>query len=52
MSSRLIQGWKRIRWVLGRWSHQMNFRRSSSRKVEMEIPFGGVTRKARVKDPG
>jgi hypothetical protein len=41
-----------IRWVLGRWSRQMSFKESSSRKVERERPLGGVARKARVKDLG
>jgi hypothetical protein len=27
--------------VLGRWSHQMSFKMSSSRKVEWECPPGG-----------
>jgi hypothetical protein len=38
--------------VLGRWSHQMRFKMSSSRKVEIEHPLGGVTRKAKGKDLG
>jgi hypothetical protein len=41
MRSRLIKGWKRgnkERWVLGRWSRQMNLKKSSSR-VEGELPF-------------
>jgi hypothetical protein len=33
--------------VLGRWSRQMSFKRSSSRKVERERPLGGVARKAK-----
>jgi hypothetical protein len=36
---------KRKKWVLGRWSHQMSFKKISSRKVERERPLGGVTRK-------
>jgi hypothetical protein len=51
MSSRLIKGWKGIRWVLGRWSHQMSFKKSSS-KVERECPLGGVARQAREKALG
>jgi hypothetical protein len=54
MRSRLIKGWKGIireRWVLGRWSRQMSFRKSLSR-VEGEHPSGGVTRKARGKALG
>jgi hypothetical protein len=46
MSSMLIKGWKGIRWVLGRWSRQMSFKKSSSR-VERERPLSGVARKAR-----
>jgi hypothetical protein len=37
--------------VLGRWSHQMRFNKSSS-KVERENPLGGVTRQARYKGLG
>jgi hypothetical protein len=43
---------KRERWVLGRWSHQMSFKMSSSRKVERERPLGGVARKAKGKALG
>jgi hypothetical protein len=38
--------------VLGRWSRQMSFKMSSSRKVERERPLGGVTRKAKGKALG
>jgi hypothetical protein len=41
MRSRLIKGWKgeiRERWVLGRWSHQMNQEES---RVEGEHPSSG-----------
>jgi hypothetical protein len=34
------------RWILGRWSRQMSFKKSSS-KVEGERPSSGVARKAR-----
>jgi len=36
------------RWVLGRWSHQMNSKKSSSR-VEGECLSSGVTRKSKGK---
>jgi hypothetical protein len=39
------------RQILGRWSHQMSFKKSSSR-VEGEHPSSGVTRKARGKGFG
>jgi hypothetical protein len=35
--------------VLGRWSRQMSFKKSSSRKVERERPLGGVARQAKGK---
>jgi hypothetical protein len=28
---KVIKGWKGIRWVLGRWSHHMTFKKSSSK---------------------
>jgi hypothetical protein len=33
--------------VFGGWSHQMRFKRISSRKVEREHPLGGGTRKVK-----
>jgi hypothetical protein len=49
MSSRLTKGWKRIRakWVLRMWSHQINFKETSSRKSERGRPLGGVGKKAK-----
>jgi hypothetical protein len=41
----------RERLVLGRWSHQMNFKRNSSR-VEGECPSSGVARQVRGKGFG
>jgi hypothetical protein len=43
---------KKQRWVRGKWSRQMSFKKSSLRKVEREHPLGGVARKAREKDLG
>jgi hypothetical protein len=52
----LIKGWKggkrEKERVLGRWSRQMSFKMSSSRKVERERPLGGVARKAKGKALG
>jgi hypothetical protein len=47
----LIKGWKGIRekWVFGRWTRQMSFKKSSSRQVERERPSGGVARQAKGK---
>jgi len=39
------------RWIMGWWSRQMSFKKSSSR-VEGELPSSGVTRKARDKGFG
>jgi hypothetical protein len=47
-SSRDERG-KREKWVCGRWSRQMNFKVSSSRKREKERPLGGVARQAKGK---
>jgi hypothetical protein len=48
----LIKGWKGgKRWVLGRWSRQMSFKMSSSRRVERECPLG-VAKKAKGKALG
>jgi hypothetical protein len=43
---------KREKWVCGRWSRQMNFKVSSSRKSKRERPLGGVTRQAKGKALG
>jgi hypothetical protein len=54
MISRLIKGWKggnKERWVLGRWSRQMSFKRSSSR-VEKRTFFNGVAKQAKGKGFG
>jgi hypothetical protein len=50
----LIKGWKGIKekWVLGRWSCQMSFKKRSSRKLERERPLSGVARQARKKALG
>jgi hypothetical protein len=42
----------REKWVLGRWSRQMSFKMSSSRRVERERPLGGVARQAKGKALG
>jgi hypothetical protein len=33
--------------IMGRWSRQMSFNMSSSRKRERECPLGGVARQAK-----
>jgi hypothetical protein len=54
MSSKIRKGWKMIRekWVMGRWSRQIRFKISSSRKIEREHPLGGVARQAKGKALG
>jgi hypothetical protein len=42
---RTKRGERGKRRVLGRWSHHMSFKMNSSRKVEMERPLGGFSRK-------
>jgi hypothetical protein len=53
----LIKGWKGEkregeRRILGRWSHEMRFKMSSSKRVEREHPLGGVAKQAKRKALG